>query len=307
MKVIVTGGAGFVGSHLVEYLLNKGHEVTVVDDFSSGKTENVPIHKNSRILNWDISQPFNDRLISILKSIDTIYHLAAKPLSINTNQEDAKSMYETNVTGTYNLVKNAHPMTRIVFVSTANVYSEGRKISVLHPFNITSVYGYTKAIAERIVEISKRPYIIFRPGTIVGIRGRCFPNRLVWCAVNNIPVKIFSNGKSIRDIIDVRDVARLLVEQNNLSLHINNINNLGSNTEVSGKELVDIVSKISKKRGFKLKSKFIPTKPKTFVLESTLLTDPLFKTKYTLQETIESLFDYYSLGGVEPPVLESAS
>lgn len=306
MNTFVTGGAGFVGSHLVEYLLNKGNKVTVIDDFSSGRIENVPIHKNSRIINWDISKPFSKRIKKLLLSADVVYHLAAKPLSIDTTEEEERKMYETNVTGTYNLVKSISKITKIVFVSTANVYSEGRKILVSDPFNITSAYGYTKAIAERIVEVSKRPYKIFRPGTIVGTRGRCFPNRLVWCAVNNKPTQIFSNGDTRRDIVDVRDLVRFLVDYT-IYLGAKNISNLGAHNETSGSALVELVSRIGKKRGYKLKTEFIQTKPESFVLESTLTTDSIFVPKYTLQETIETLFDYYSLGGIEPPSWESAS
>ena len=301
MNILVTGGAGFVGSHLIELLLKQGHKVLVIDDFSSGKVTNIPYgNKDLSVKNWDISKPMDDFKDEI-NNCEVIFHLSAKPLSINTDVEQAKIMYETNVTGTYNLMSILDSKIHIVFVSTANVYGSGRLFWSESPFRITSTYGYTKCIGERIVEAKTNPYTIFRPGTIVGIRGRCFPNCLVWCCVNNESVSIFRGGNVVRDIIDVRDAVHSFSRYNNFY----GIYNLGGRNETTGKQLVNLVAKIGKKRGFKLKPKFIKDSPKTFIVESTLMTNPLFTPKFTLKETIKTLFDYYERGGIEPPRWES--
>ena len=302
-KILVTGGAGFIGSHLVEALVNGGHKVIVTDDFSSGIRENLlGVLGNITIRNWDVCD-FNPEVY------DIVYHLAAKPWSKNREISDEEyyiqkfTMFETNVIGTYYQLQQFNQSDNLfVFTSTANVYGDGRKLKENSPFNIPSQYGYTKAVAERLVVLSGNPYVIFRPGTVIGPRGRCFPNRLVWCAVNDVPVEIFNNGNTWRDIIDVRDVVSALLLAEKLP---HGIYNLGSNVETRGNYLVKLIECIANKRGHSLKCNFVPWYPKGYVPESTLVTklegSGLWKPKYSLVETLETLFDYYEKGGFEPP------
>lgn len=305
MKILVTGGAGFIGSHLVEALINKNHEVTVVDNLSTGKKENLQniCSKLKNKILLDISQE-SERL-SLLQEenqFNIIYHLAAQPWSIGNDI----LTFNTNVVGTYNILRSLWKETKIIFISTANIYGNGRRFRESRKFVNCSVYGLTKYLGEEMVKNYGNFFVIFRPGTVIGTRGRCFPNRLVWCVINNKPVQIFNNGETIRDIIDVHDVVSALILAQDLP---KGTYNLGSNTEVSGKDLVLLVSEMAKARGYKLDYKFTSNYPSNYVPESSLVTRLrkfiLWKPKYHLIESLEGLFDFYEKGGPEPSSWES--
>jgi len=303
MNVLVTGGLGFIGSHLVEALVKRGDEVTIVDDCSSGRLKeefSKNVLNKTKIVNCEINA------FHSTEEYDIIYHLAAKPWSKEGGKITKENMFTTNTLGTHNLVSNCGNNTLFVFFSTANVYGNGIKFIVGDKINPSSMYGYTKAVAERIVELSGKKYVIFRPGTVVGTRGRCFPNRLVWSAVNNKPIDLFNNGDTCRDLIDVRDVVSVLLNVKELPFPINN---LGSNRQVIGKELVKLVAEVATNHGYKLRHGTVKDYPQGYVTHSSLITrlkkDKLFIPKYSLSDTIETLFNYYKSGGIEPPRWES--
>lgn len=315
MKSLVTGGAGFIGSHLVEELVQEGHDVSVIDDLSTGKLLNLNSIYGSKLkdrkinfLQWRVQ---NYTEIQELETFDRIYHLAARPWSKQGDWVQKSKTFYSNTVGTFNILKLVKKDSLFIFTSTANVYGHGTKFKESSPLNIISHYGFTKAIAENIIKYSDIPYVIFRPGTVIGPRGRCFPNRLVWCAVNNTPVEIFNNGDTLRDIIDVRDIVSALLITDKLP---QGIYNLGTNKEIDGVELVSLVSDIAKERGFKLNYKYTSFMPEGYVAYSTLetcLDDNLWKLKtwaprYSLEESIKTLFDYYEQeDSFEPPSWEN--
>lgn len=301
MKVLVTGGAGFIGSHLVEALSKQEHDVTVLDNFSTGSMLNLRSIK-VKIVSGDVAKyEFLPQ-----EKFDVIYHLAAEPWSIANTLGKRKRIFMTNTYGTLNMLNIPNDL--FVFTSTANLYGNGRKFKETDKMNIPSFYGFTKAIAEEIIRFSRKPYVIFRPGTVIGSRGRCFPNRLVWCAVNNKPVEIFNNGDTRRDIINVRDVVSALIIAPELE---NGIFNLGSNSEIVGHQLGNFVTAIAEKREYRFSFDLTPSYPAGYVLESTLDSDLLIKTglwhpKHKLEQTLKSLFKYYEQEeSIEPPSYES--
>lgn len=286
----------------MEALVKQDHDITVVDNFSSGLLQNLKaVRKEIDILCKDISRSN----FTLKKKYDVVYHLAAQPWSKDVDLRHNSNSFYTNVVGTYNVLKECQN-SFFVFASSASVYGSGKKFNENQPLNISSNYGYTKSAAERLVEVSNNPYIVFRPGTVIGIHGRCFPNRLVWCAIHKIPVEIFYNGNTWRDLIDVRDVVSAFLIADKLQY---GIYNLSSNMEISGKDLVLLIDSIAEKRGYKLRYSFVPWFPKGYIPESTLITklegSGLWKPQYKLEETLETLFDHYKQGGLEPPSWDS--
>jgi len=302
-KALVTGGAGFIGSHLVEALVEKGLDVTVYDNFSSGSMKNLENVLDKITLHiLDITNL--DQIPR--QSYDYVFHLAAKAWSEDSTETQETQTFQTNVIGTYNILKS-NPASLFIFLSTANLYGNGRKFKENSPFKISSSYGYSKAIAERLIQLYNRPYIIFRPGTVIGSRGRCFPNLLVWSIVNKEKVKIFNNGNTLRDIIDVNDLVSALLISPKLPY---GIYNLGSNSEISGLDLISSAKMIAKNHNLSLNFELTSFCPSTYVPHSTLLTQlegsGLWKPKTFLKESLEKLFSYYLQPNIpKPPTWES--
>ncbi|MBW2671975.1 MAG: NAD(P)-dependent oxidoreductase [Deltaproteobacteria bacterium] len=294
MTVLVTGGSGFIGRHLIERL-KKDFHITNIDLVPSGLS-------GISELQHDVREPFYFN-----QHYTTTYHLAGLPWSkvVNPSQwlRESGEAFFTNTVGTYNVLKWIES-DLFVFTSTANLYGKGRLFKETDPLNISSPYGYSKAVAERVVEASGRRYVIFRPGTVVGPRGRCFPNYLVWCAVHGKKVKIFNRGDTLRDIVDVRDVVSGLLSAEDLP---NGIYNLGSGVETSGRELVELVAEIARERGHDLDCEYVDFYPPGYVPYSTLdiskiLDTRMWRPKFKLDDTIRALFAYYeNRDAVRPP------
>jgi nucleoside-diphosphate-sugar epimerase len=286
---VVSGSSGFIGSHLKLSLPGS----VGLDKRESPYTEVVD----------DLSSPY---FAWGGEQVGTLYHLAASPLSIVRGDWLAESgaMFRDNVAGTYNALRGLKPG-RIVFSSTANLYGEGRRLGEDSPIRISSGYGWSKWVGEEMIRKSGIPYTIYRFGTVVGARGRTFPNRLVWCAVNGVPVELFCGGDTWRDLVDVRDIVSALL----LDAPCDTFN-VATGIEVSGRGLAGLIAEEAANRGFKLNYTIGDKHPRGYVRESTLSIDNIcdtlgWKPRYDIYRTVESLFDYYeSHGAREPPGME---
>lgn len=281
---VITGTSGFIASHLAEAL----PDAVGIDKSESPYTQFVADISN-RYFTWSGGE------------VDTLYHLAAEPLSLYEGNwlTASNRAFMVNVDGTFNLIRELKPK-RVVFASTANLYGEGRKRTTSSPIKISSPYGYSKFVAEKVLEKSGIPTTILRLGTVAGPRGRTFPNRLVWCAVNGVYVSLFCDGCSLRDIIDVRDVVSAMTANIPPGVY-----NVSTGSEVRGVQLAELVADEAKRRGYKLNYSLKPGAPKGYVKCSTLFTGKIsnhWRPKHSLSDTISTLFDYYeSPGAREPP------
>jgi UDP-glucose 4-epimerase len=217
MSYIVTGGAGFIGSHLVDALLNKGEEVYVVDDLSTGKQENLnPVASFNKM---DICDPGLSKLIcSICPEI--VFHLAAQvsvPRSLVNPCEDTR----VNVLGTVNLLDACVKagVKRVVFSSSAAVYGMPQYLTIneAHPLHTISPYGASKAAAEEYIRLYQRMYginyIILRYANVYGPRQDAegeggvvsiFDRRLA----SRDALTIFGSGEQTRDFVYIKDIVR---------------------------------------------------------------------------------------------------
>jgi UDP-glucose 4-epimerase len=304
--VVVTGGSGFIGSHLVEALRNNNKYVINID-----KVRPTINHSDVEYIQADISQP---DLYYNYPQPDVLYHLAATPWSMVKGGswfDGSESAFYNNTVGTYLALLKIKPK-KIVFSSTANLYGEGRKLKETSPISISSQYGYSKYIAEKIIQSSGIPHVIFRFGTVVGTRGRCFPNRLVYSAVHDIPVDIFANGETYRDLVDVNDIVDALLKAPDFENCITQpIYNLSMGQEVSGLELACLVKEEGIKRGWNLKYKLTDFRAPGYVKESTLDIEKINNEQfwYPLSDIniiIKTLFDYYESEDILiPPTWDS--
>jgi UDP-glucose 4-epimerase len=155
--ILITGGAGFIGSHLTEQLLNQRHRVIVLDNFSNGKIENIQHLRDNpslTIVKEDLKRP--KKLKQIIDASDTIFHLAANP-EVKIGETDPKTHFEENILATFNLLeavrKSGKPKT-LIFTSTSTVYGEARLIPTPEdyaPLIPISTYGASKLACEALI------------------------------------------------------------------------------------------------------------------------------------------------------------
>jgi nucleoside-diphosphate-sugar epimerase len=258
-KILVTGGAGFIGSHLVDRFLREGFEVTVLDNFSAGQMQNISSHVNSRqfhIVRGDVRDA--NLVKRVVKDVDAVFHEAAL-IDVALSVENPLLFNDVNVVGALSLLKACLDSSakRFIFASSAAVYgglqpAEKRENMLPKPI---SPYGVSKLAAENYVEVFNDLYgletVCLRYFNVYGPRQRfgssysgvitAFVSRLL----NGQPPVIHGDGKQSRDFVHVEDV----VSANLLALESRNavgeVFNIASGTAVSVGELANILQQIT--------------------------------------------------------------
>lgn len=173
MKVIVTGGAGFIGSHLVERLLEGGHEVTVIDNLSSGEKENVP--DGAELIKGDIK---DGSFLEQCLDGDVVFHLAANP-DVRSGAENPEIDMDENIRGTHNVLEamRKNGIDQIVFTSSSTVYGEADEFptpETYGPLQPISMYGASKLAGESLISAYTGTFgfksWVFRLANIIGPR-----------------------------------------------------------------------------------------------------------------------------------------
>lgn len=180
MNVLVTGGAGFIGSHLVNHLVNRGYKVTVIDNLSSGNYQYIKDLVEGgyvRYFKLDLKE-FNDYLVSAFKGVDIVYHLAANP-EVRISVTDPRTHFNENVLATFNVLEacRINKVSAIVFTSSSTVYGDAQVLPTPEdytPLEPISVYGASKLASENLIITYSKLYgvkgIILRLANIVGPR-----------------------------------------------------------------------------------------------------------------------------------------
>jgi len=249
MKVLVTGGAGFIGSHLVERLVDLKHEVIVIDDLSNGSLSNLKrVSDGIQFLHHDISHP----LFNKVGSMDVIYHLACFPrsMSLQNPQRDV----EVNVKGMVNVLELAKlgNSTRVIFSSNSGIYDTTRiPINEMALDDPKTPYDLNKLHAERFLKLYSALYdiefVIFRFGTVYGPRQKSTEEwkpviaEFINCLSKNQEPTIYWDGEQTRDFIHVNDIVDALVLTLENSIALRNTMILGSGIETSINNLYEMV------------------------------------------------------------------
>lgn len=255
-KILVTGGAGFIGSHLLPYLIDKNYEVTVLDDLSSGKREHVPAEIDfiqMNICSEDVAE------VMAIKKFDAVINLAGQvsvPVSIKRPLFDER----TNIEGTLNILINAHKngVKRIIFSSTAAVYGNNNNLPLSEeeiPAPL-SFYGLSKFTAEQYIKMFHKQfdldYVILRFANVYGERqDNIGESGVISIFARQIAqgkeISVFGNGNQTRDFVYAGDIAAGL-ERALVTKAKNNIYNLSTNTQISLNELIVMIGDIAKKK-----------------------------------------------------------
>lgn len=217
-KAIVTGGAGFIGSNLTSYLLDKGWEVLVIDDCSIGKRENLPENKKLEIIEADIVD--KDKMKQLIKNAEVVFHLAVQ--CVRKSIRDPWLVHDVNSTGTLSVLDAASSsgIKKFVYISSSEAYGSAVTVPMNenHPMRPTTIYGASKLTGELYSLAYFRTYnyptVIIRPFNTYGYNehfegpyGEVIP-RFVLRALNGLPLQIFGDGKQTRDFTFVTDTVR---------------------------------------------------------------------------------------------------
>jgi UDP-glucose 4-epimerase len=265
MRVLITGGAGFVGSHLSEALLGRGDEVYVLDDLSTGSIDNIAHLKSNPKFHYTIESVTNEPVLAeLVDRCDTVIHLAAA-VGVKLIVESPVRTIETNVHGTEVVLKVANKKKKLVLIaSTSEVYGKSAKVPfhedddlVLGP---TTKHRWAYACSKMIDEFlalaywkeRKLPVIIVRLFNTVGPRqtgqyGMVVPN-FVRQALANEPITVFGDGTQSRSFTYVGDVVRAVVALIDEPRAIGQVFNIGNGKEISIRALALRIKEITGSR-----------------------------------------------------------
>ncbi|MEI0581490.1 NAD-dependent epimerase/dehydratase family protein [Brachyspira pilosicoli] len=249
--ILITGGAGFIGSHIADILIQNNYKVIIADNLSTGKKENI--NTKASFYNIDIKN-YND-LEAVFQNnkIEYIIHLSAQvsvPNSIRNPINDANE----NIIATLNIIElsKKYNIKKIIASSSAAVYGIPKKLPIdeMHTAIPISYYGLSKLTMEKYLMLSNLNYIICRFSNVYGARQTPHGEAGVVSifmdnSINNKDLNIFGDGKQTRDFIYVEDIAKifLFLIEKNIS---NEIFNISTNNAISINELANIIIRISK-------------------------------------------------------------
>ena len=298
-KALVTGGAGFIGSHLVDKLMEKGFEVVVLDNFSTGNLENLRSHlgkENFCIIRGDVRNKADVKKAA--KDVDYIFHLAAI-ISVELSIKNPSLVNEVNVYGTLNILEESLKLNlkRFVYLSSCAVYGNPVYLPIdeEHPTKPLSPYGVSKLTAEHYCRIFYEIYgvqtVCLRLFNVYGPRQSSGPysgviTKFVGCLKRRKPLVIFGDGEQTRDFIYVDDVIDAILSASESKKCSGEIINIGSGKETSINELAKILVEIF---GYKeVKPKYANAKPGDIRRSCANLTKAKkllnFKPKISLEE-----------------------
>jgi UDP-glucose 4-epimerase len=256
MRALITGGAGFIGSHLAEALLANGYEVTALDNLSTGSIENIAHLKGHPRFRYTIDTVENEPLLAeLIDGCDVVFHLAAA-VGVKKIVEEPVHTIETNVHGTEVVLKHANKKKKLVVIaSTSEVYGKSTAVPFREDADLVMgptikhrwAYACSKAIDEFLAlaywKEKKLPVIIVRFFNTVGPRqtgqyGMVIPN-FVRQALAGHPITVFGDGTQSRSFTDVQDVVRALVQLVQQPSAIGQVFNIGNTEEITIHELAE--------------------------------------------------------------------
>src|SRR5918993_2312548 len=245
MRILITGGAGFIGSHLAEALLAQGHEVFVLDDLSTGSIDNIAHLKSAKGFDYTIDTVFNDSLTAeLVDRADVVFHLAAA-VGVKLIVEQPVRTIETNVHGTEIVLTHANKKKKLVFIaSTSEVYGKSADVPFRESADVVLgpsakhrwAYACSKLIDEFLAlaywKEKKLPVVVVRLFNTVGPRqtgqyGMVVPT-FVRQALAGEPITVFGDGTQSRSFTYVGDVVDALVKLADVPAAVGEVFNIGN-------------------------------------------------------------------------------
>jgi UDP-glucose 4-epimerase len=265
VRALITGGAGFVGSHLAEHLLGQGHQVLVIDNLSTGSIENIAHLKGRAGFDYTIDSVANEPLVAeLIDRSDVVFHLAAA-VGVKLIVEQPVHTIETNVHGTEVVLKHASKKRKLVFIaSTSEVYGKSADVPFREDADVVLgasvkhrwAYACSKLIDEFLAlaywKERRLPVVIVRLFNTVGPRqtgryGMVLPT-FVRQALAGEPITVFGDGRQSRSFTFVGDVVDALAKLANDPRAIGEVYNVGSTEEIAIGDLAERVRAVTGSR-----------------------------------------------------------
>lgn len=323
MKVLITGGAGFIGSHLAQELLKQGHQVMVIDDLSTGQFENIAHLTNNAKFHFAIDTVTNEAVLDRLVSeCDTLFHLAAA-VGVKLIIENPVRTIETNIRGTEAVLKvAARYKTKVIIASTSEVYGKGHKIPFAEDDDVllgpTCRSRWSYAASKMVDEFlalayfheKGLPVVICRFFNTVGPRqvgryGMVVP-RFIQQAIEGKPLTVYGDGNQARCFTDVADAVRAIISLSQCPEALGQVFNVGSTEEITilslARKVLELVSGnsgLSKDADIKLidyKDAYVPGFEDMMrrVPDITRIQGMIgWKPQITLDETLQRMIIFY--------------
>jgi len=306
--ILVTGGAGFIGSNLAESLVNQGYEVTVLDNLVAGSLENIKTFQdkeNFKLVKGDVAD--RDLVDKVTQGVDAIFHLAAR-IHVDESRSKTLEYFETNVKGTVNILDMAlkNNVKKVIFASSSEVYGTciHSPMDENHPLMPRSPYAASKVAADRICFAYYNTFgqdvTIVRNFNVFGPRQRStssggvvaiFTDRVM----NGLPPKIFGDGTQSRDYMYVEDA----VQAYNLVFSKNKLKgeafNFGTGRDISLNEIAEKVIEFCGKTGLNPEHTVgRPGEVQKFCADYSKANKTLgFKPKYTFEEGLKKYIEWF--------------
>ena len=252
MRTLVTGGAGFIGSNLVNQLIKNGHDVVIVDNLSTGKKDNI--HPKAKVWIVDISNVDED-WEEIFDNIDVVFHTAALA-RVQPSIENPLEYNNVNVTGTLNMLKASvdYKVKRFVFSSSSSVYgnveqlptSEGHSLNPMSPYALHKLIGeqYCKLFSELydLETVSLRYFNVFGDGMSLEGAYKLVIPIFIEQRLNNKPMTIRGDGEQRRDFTYVGDVVDANIKCMDYPLELNgDVYNIGNGDNRSVNQIANMI------------------------------------------------------------------
>lgn len=299
---LITGGAGFIGSHTAHLLINQGQKVIVLDNLSAGNLDNLnSIKSGITFIKGDITNKAD--LEKLPKNIDYILHLAAQ-ISVPKSIENPQETFFINTQGTLNVLEFAKniKVKKIVLSSSAAIYGD----KTLPPCKETaapacqSPYALSKFQSEEMLKkynllynlptAALRYFNVFGPNQNPNSAYAAVIAKFVACFIKKQPLTIFGDGKQTRDFVFVKDIARANIFAA-LNLSKGEVYNVAAGAHYTLLELVEILNKLF---GYKAQINFAPARLgdiKASFADISKITAVGFKTKYTLETGLKKMLE----------------
>lgn len=316
MKLLITGGAGFIGSHLAEELINNGHQVIALDNLSTGRLENVSRLVDNSRFELVVDTVLNENLVDkLVEKNDVIFHLAAA-VGVELIVKKPLESLTTNIKGSEMILEMAHRYhKKVLITSTSEIYGKNTNGPLKEdddrilgsPLKSRWSYSTAKAVDEMLAYVYWKqknvPAVIVRLFNTVGPRqtgayGMVLP-RFIEQALKNKAITVYGTGKQSRCFVHVKDVVKALIRLIDEPRAVGEVFNIGSQEEISIEKLAREVIKITKsnskikyipyekayEEGFEDMQRRIPDISKINKLIG-------FKPTYTLPEIIKDIVSY---------------